>query len=108
MKNIFKQAGMTFYFKAAALVLAFVAWIILLVSSGIAGYPMARGGLAIAFGIIAVLMIGGSMFMSKNLRIVADILVFAAVIFIAVSLSVIIFERVMLASGLFTRTQNKA
>ena len=107
MKSFLKDAGSAFYISIIALALALVAWIVLIISNAVVGYPLQNGGMAIALGVIALIAMALGLLLSvKGGGALSDVLVFVSFVLIAVAMALTLAGRVELASGLFTWDPN--
>ena len=111
MLDFLKKAGVTFYLNVAAGLLALIGWIIYLVTNATAGYAIVGGGVGIALGLLAVLMIAGAAYTSIRFgaqHYITAAIKIAAMVFVMVTLGVLLLDRVGLASSLLTWDSHNA
>lgn len=100
-----KKGGLHFWMDSAAGVLALVGAILFMVTNATAGYAVQSGGLGIALGVIAVLLIGGCVFLSSKFgsqHFLTAAVKFVAIVLLCVVFGVLLSDRAGLASSLFT------
>lgn len=105
MKDMIKNAGITFWLSAAAAVFALVGMILFAVTNSIQGYAVSGGGLGLAMIIIGFILSAGAAFVTAkfgNQHFVTAIVRVAAVVLLCVAFGVLLSDRVGLASSLLT------
>ena len=105
MTEFLKKAGLNFWMGAVGSLLAFVGAILFIVTNASVGYEVSLGGLGVAFGIIAFLLMAGATYLGTrmgNKHFVVAAMNLIAMVLLTVVIGLLLLSRVDLASGLFT------